>query len=90
MKNKWVFDIDKIATEKSQFWIDNRKYIQKDKYLKYNLLKRIELWDQIMGQLDDYAKTLDENISYIDSVVVDKEKELTIVYWVFRPQDFGF
>ena len=43
-----------------------------------------------MGQLDDYAKTLDENISYIDSVVVDKEKELTVVYWVFRPQDYGF
>ena len=90
IKNRWVFDIKRIETEKSQFWIDNREYVQKDKYVKYNLLKRIELWDQIMGQLDDYAKTLDENISYIDSVVVDKEKELTIVYWVFRPQDFGF
>ncbi len=90
IKNRWVFDIKRIETEKSQFWIDNREYVQKDKYVKYNLLKRIELWDQIMGQLDDYAKTLDENISYIDSVVVDKEKELTIVYWVFRPQDYGF
>ena len=90
VKNRWVFDIKKIETEKSQFWIDNRKYVQKDKYLKYNLLKRVELWDQIMGQLDDYGKTLDENISYIDSVVIDKEKEITLIYWTFRPQDYGF
>ena len=90
IKNRWVFDIKKIETEKSQFWIDNRKYVQKDKYLKYNLLKRVELWDQIMGQLDDYGKTLDENISYLDSVVFDKEKEITLIYWVFRPQDYGF
>ena len=90
IKNRWVFDIKKIETEKSQFWIDNRKYVQKDKYLKYNLLKRVELWDQIMGQLDDYGKTLDENISYIDSVVIDKEKEITLIYWTFRPQDYGF
>ncbi|MFL2599537.1 MAG: hypothetical protein ACJ0P1_03115, partial [Flavobacteriaceae bacterium] len=40
----------------------------------------------IMGQLDDYGKTLDENISYIDSVVIDKEKEITLIYWTFRPQ----
>jgi len=90
IKNRWVFDIKKIETEKSQFWIDNRKYVQKDKYLKYNLLKRVELWDQIMGQLDDYGKTLDENISYIDSVVIDKEKEITLIYWTFRPQDYEF
>jgi hypothetical protein len=43
-----------------------------------------------MGQLDDYGKTLDENISYIDSVVIDKEKEITLIYWTFRPQDYGF
>ena len=89
VKNKWVFDIDKIATEKSQFWIDNRKYIQKDKYLKYNLLKRIELWEQIIGQLEEYTIEVDSNIKYLDSIILDKEKEIKIVYWVFRPQDIG-
>ena len=89
VKNKWVFDIDKIATEKSQFWIDNRKYIQKDKYLKYNLLKRIELWEQIIGQLDEYTIEVNSNIEYLDSIILDKEKEIKIVYWVFRPQDIG-
>ena len=89
VKNKWVFDIDKIATEKSQFWIDNRKYIQKDKYLKYNLRKRIELWEQIIGQLDEYTIDVNSNIEYLDSIILDKEKEIKIVYWVFRPQDIG-
>ncbi len=88
IKNKWVFDIKLIQTEKSQFWIDNRRYIQKDKYIKYNLLKRIELWEQIMGQLEEYTLALDDNIKYLDSVITDKEKEYTLVYWVFRPHDF--
>ena len=88
IKNKWVFDIKLIQTEKSQFWIENRRYIQKDKYIKYNLLKRIELWEQIMGQLEEYTLALDDNIKYLDSVITDKEKEYTLVYWVFRPHDF--
>ena len=89
IKNKWVFDIDKIATQKSQFWIDNRKYIQKDKYLKYNLLKRLELWEEIIDQLEEYTIEVDSNIEYLDSIISDKEKEIKIVYWVFRPQDIG-
>jgi len=89
IKNRWVFDIKKIETKRSQFWIDHREYIQKDKYVKYNLLKRLELWDQIIGQLGDYSYELEDNIKYIDSLIDDKEKEYTMVYWVFRPQDYG-
>ena len=61
----------------------------KDKYLKYNLLKRIELWEQIIGQLEEYTIEVDSNIKYLDSIILDKEKEIKIVYWVFRPQDIG-
>ena len=57
--------------------------------LQYNLLKRLELWDQIIGQLGDYSYELEDNIKYIDSLIDDKEKEYTMVYWVFRPQDYG-
>ena len=89
IKNKWVFDIDNIATDKVQFWIDNRKYIQQDKYLKFNLLKRIELGEEIISQLDDYEIEVNNNIEYLDSIISDKEKEIKIVYWVFRPQDIG-
>ena len=60
-----IIDIDKIATQKSQFWIDNRKYIQKDKYLKYNLLKRLELWEEIIGQLEEYTIEVNSNIESV-------------------------
>ena len=59
----------------------NRKYIQKDRFLRYNLYNRIELWEQIATQLTDYDKFLDINIKTIDSLVKIKESEITIVYW---------
>ena len=89
IKSRWVFDINNIATEKAQFWVDNRKYIQQDKYIKYNLLKRIQIWEQIIGQLEEYTIEVNSNIEYLDSIISDKEKEIKIVYWVFRPQDIG-
>ena len=39
--------------------------------------------------LDEYTIDVNSNIEYLDSIILDKEKEIKIVYWVFRPQDIG-
>ena len=53
----WV-DIDT-----KEFWIDNRKYIQNDKFLKHLLKKRNDLWrlnvrEQLSYQNELIKKTL--------------------------------
>ena len=65
------------------FFVDNRKYIQKDKYLKYNLFKRLNLWTQVSEQLVDYDVTLTKSIRKLDSVIKVKDDEITIIWWWF-------
>ena len=43
--NKWVYDLPWVDVDYNEFWIENRKYIQEDKFIKYNLYKRIDLWE---------------------------------------------
>lgn len=81
LAHQWVFDLDKIDVEENEFWIKNRSYIQKDRFVKYNLFKRIDLWIQINEQLTHYDQTLTKNISVLDSVINLKEDEWTIVWW---------
>ena len=82
LSHKWVYDIeDDIDLYDNNWWVKNRKYIQKDRFLRYNLYNRIELWEQIATQLTDYDNFLDINIKTIDSLVKIKESEITIVYW---------
>ena len=59
------------------------KYIQKDKYLKYNLFKRLNLWTQVSEQLVDYDVTLTKSIRKLDSVIKVKDDEITIIWWWF-------
>jgi len=84
--HQWVFDLRDIDVESDQFWIENRKYIQSDKFIKYNLFKRIQLWIQIREQLGDYDANIQENIKVLNKVIEEKESEITIVWWWFsRP-----
>ena len=81
--NKWIYDLDKIDLYDMNFFIKNRNYIQDDKYLKYNLFKRLGLWEQISEQLVDYDAELEVNIRKLDSVIKVKDEEFVLIYWWF-------
>jgi hypothetical protein len=84
--HQWVFDLDKIDVESNEFWIENRKYIQEDHFVKYNLFKRIELWIQIREQLEAYDVNIKNNIKILNEVIAEKETEIVVVWWWFsRP-----
>ncbi len=72
--------------ENNEFWVENRRYIQKDRFVKYNLFKRLELWVQINEQLNTYNTTLTNNIRVLDSVIQEKENEWTLIWWWGRNQ----
>ena len=70
-----------IEVENNSFWVENRSYVQQDRFVKYNLFKRIELWNQINEQLISYEETLSENIKILDAVLLEKEREWTLIWW---------
>ena len=82
--HQWVFDLKEIDVDDTDFWIKNRKYIQSDYFIKYNLFKRIELWIQINDQLKDYKSNLQENIKILNKVIAKKEEEIEIIWWWFE------
>lgn len=81
LAHQWVFDLEKIDVEDNDFWVENRRYIQKDRFIKYNLFKRLELWLQINEQLNTYNDLLTKNIDVLDSVINQKEDEWTLIWW---------
>ena len=81
--NKWIYELDKIDLYDVDFWIKNRKYLQKEKFLKYNLFKRLGLWTQISEQLQEYDTTLGQNIKKLDTVIQIKDDELVFIYCGF-------
>ena len=81
LAHQWVFDLKKIDVEDNNFWVENRRYIQQDKFVKYNLFKRLELWQQINEQLITYDELLSINISVLDSVIQEKEDQWTLIWW---------
>ncbi|MCH1417618.1 MAG: hypothetical protein L7U68_03590 [Flavobacteriaceae bacterium] len=81
LAHQWVFDLKKIDVEDNDFWIENRRYIQQDRYVKYNLFKRLELWLQINEQLTTYDDLLSKNIEVLDSVIQEKEDQWTLIWW---------
>lgn len=81
--NRWVFDLEEVDLEDNSFWVKNRRYIQDDKFMKYNLFKRLDLWNNsILNQLDQYVTVLDESMHMLDSVIKDKDEEIEIIWWV--------
>ena len=81
--NKWIYELNKIDLYDTFFWLKHRKYFQKEKYLKYNLFKRLGLWQQISEQLVEYDATLSVNIKKLDSIINLKEDEFVFIYWWF-------
>ena len=79
--HQWVFDLNKIDVEDIDFWVENRRYIQQDRFVKYNLFKRLELWLQINEQLTTYDELLEKNIAVLDSVIQEKEDQWTLIWW---------
>jgi hypothetical protein len=86
--NKWVYELPYINVDYNEFWIENRKYIQNDKFIKYNLYKRLDLWEwSIKEQLNNYKKTLVEGTKMLDSVIAVRDSEIEIIWWVLNPKD---
>jgi hypothetical protein len=77
----WSSDIGNIELTKNQFWIDNRRYIQKDKVL-YNLIKfRLGLWDEELYQLEVIVDDLESTLKKVETVIQEMEDEVYFVYW---------
>jgi len=86
--NKWVYELPWVNVDFNEFWIENRKYIQEDKFIKYNLYKRIDLWEySIKEQLQDYKNSLNEGAQMLDSVIAVRESEFELIWWVLNPKD---
>ncbi|MDA9642814.1 hypothetical protein N9S99_00460 [bacterium] len=86
--NKWVYDLPWVDIEYGEFWIQNRKYIQNDKFMKYNLYKRVDLWEYtIKDQLQNYKSSLLESTKMLDSVIAVRDSEIEIIWWVLNPKD---
>ena len=81
LAHQWVFDLNRIDVENNDFWVENRRYIQQDRFVKYNLFKRLELWLQINEQLTTYDELLEKNIAVLDSVIQEKEDQWTLIWW---------
>ena len=86
--NKWVYDLPWVDLDYNEFWVENRKYIQKDKFIKYNLYKRLDLWQwSVKDQLQQYKSTLEEGTKMLDSVLAVRESEFEFIWWVLNPKD---
>ena len=86
--NKWVYDLPWVDIEYDEFWIQNRKYIQNDKFMKYNLYQRVDLWEySIKEQLQVYKSSLLESTKMLDSVIAVRDSEIEIIWWVLNPKD---
>lgn len=85
---KWVYDLENVDLLSTEFWIENRKYIQNDKLLKYNLFNRLDLWEeQIAYQLQEYRDDLVLSTKMLDSVIAVRESEYEFIWWVLNPKD---
>ncbi len=86
--NRWVFDLPWVNLDYNEFWIENRKYIQNDKFMKYNLFKRLDLWQwSVKDQLQEYRNSLTESTKMLDSVIAVRDSEFEFIWWVLNPKD---
>ena len=79
---RWSDKIDVTQVDYNEFWIENRKFIQNDKELKYLLYKRLELWKWTIGeQVDVYIENVENNQKILDSMINIFDKEKYFLYW---------
>jgi len=77
----WSSELGKIELTNNQFWIDNRRYIQKDNVL-YNLIKfRLGLWDEELYQLEGIVNDLNSTLENVETVIQEMENEVYFIYW---------
>lgn len=85
---KWVYDLTWVEADYNEFWLENRKYIQQDKFIKYNLFKRLELWEtSVQEQLQNYKSSLESGTKMLDSVIQVRDSEFEFIWWVLNPKD---
>ena len=78
---KWGNDLKEVDIASNEFWIENREYIQNDRFIKFSLFRRIELWVQVEEQIKDYIKTAQEDITILDEKILEMEAEKYFIYW---------
>jgi len=79
---KWVLDLSPFNIKDNEFWIKNRRYIQKDKQMKYLLANRQEFWEnEVKGHVESYLKIVENDINYFSEVVHEFNKERYFMYW---------
>ena len=77
-----------VDVDYNEFWTENRKYIQNDKFIKYNLYKRLDLWEwSVKEQLQQYRTSLIESTELLDSVIAVRDSEYEFIWWVLNPKD---
>lgn len=79
--NSWSEELGDVNIEQDDFWIKNRKYIQKKRELKFNLFNRIQLFKSVNEQLKFYSENIEKSIRHIDSVSLEYRKEKYFLYW---------
>jgi len=86
--NKWVYDLSLVDIDAPEFWVENREYIQNDRFMKYILYQRLDLWQyQVFDQLDNYKSKLVESTRILDSVIAVRNSEYEFIWWVLNPKD---
>ena len=81
--NVWAMDLDNIDIETIDFWLENRKYVQRDRVMKHILFSRIENWMTIKGQLAEYDQLLQKSVAALEKRLKEKEGEFVFIWWWF-------
>ena len=82
IENKWIEDLPWVDIDSNEFWIENRKYIQKDKFIKNLLKKRNDIWRlYVKEQLSYLNEIIKKDIISLDSVIQKMNNEKYFFYW---------
>ena len=82
IETKWIEDLPWVDIESKEFWIENRKYIQNDKFLKHLLKKRNDLWRlNVREQLSYQNDLIKKDIKSLDSIIHLMDNEKHFFYW---------
>tara|TARA_B110000444_G_scaffold259249_1_gene302425 strand:+ start:1467 stop:2309 length:843 start_codon:yes stop_codon:yes gene_type:complete len=82
IESKWVEDLPWVDIDSKEFWIENRTYIQNDKFLKHLLKKRNDLWrSSVKEQLSYQNDIIKKDIKSLDSVIQRMNNEKYFLYW---------
>ena len=82
ISDKWVEEIGEVNIAYNEFWFYNRKYIQKDFFMRYNLYRRLKGFEKLTIQLQAHKERVLEASILLDSIVHAKEQQTEFIYWV--------